>query len=100
MNGQRKVRLGDNVFTKSPQLVCSDCVSLTGDVERLFNKNGTRYATVKGYVAKMGGGYESRFTIPYSYLGIRIGTPISKISTRPGASGYAQWCRISRSWGY
>lgn len=29
-----------------------------------------------------------------------IGTPISQVSGRPGHDGYAEWCRISRSWGY
>lgn len=29
-----------------------------------------------------------------------LGTPISQLSTRPGEPGYAEWCRISRSWGY
>ena len=27
-----------------------------------------------------------------------LGTPISQISTQPGTKGYAEWCRISRSW--
>ena len=30
----------------------------------------------------------------------RLGTPLSEISTRPGEKGYAEWLRISRSWGY
>jgi hypothetical protein len=29
-----------------------------------------------------------------------LGTPISQLSTRPGEPGYAEWLRISRSWGY
>lgn len=29
-----------------------------------------------------------------------LGTPISQISTKPGTDGYAEWCRIARSWGY
>ena len=29
-----------------------------------------------------------------------LGTPLSQISTQPGTSGYAEWLRISRSWGY
>lgn len=30
----------------------------------------------------------------------QLGTPISKIATQPGHPGYAEWLRISRSWGY
>ena len=29
-----------------------------------------------------------------------LGTPIDRISTQPGSDGYAEWVRISRSWGY
>lgn len=28
-----------------------------------------------------------------------LGTPISQISTVPGTPGYAEWIRISESWG-
>ena len=30
----------------------------------------------------------------------KLGTPISQLSGRPGEPGYAEFCRISRSWGY
>lgn len=29
-----------------------------------------------------------------------IGTPISEISGRPGHPGYAEFCRIAKSWGH
>lgn len=29
-----------------------------------------------------------------------IGTPISELSGRPGQSGYAEFCRIAKSWGF
>ncbi len=29
-----------------------------------------------------------------------LGTPISKLSGRPGEPGYEEFCRIARSWGY
>lgn len=28
-----------------------------------------------------------------------LGTPLSEISTQPGTPGYAEWLRISKSWG-
>lgn len=31
---------------------------------------------------------------------VSLGTPISQLSTRPGDSGYSEWLRISKSWGY
>jgi len=30
----------------------------------------------------------------------RLGTPLSKLSGRPGHKGYAEFVRIARSWGY
>lgn len=30
----------------------------------------------------------------------KLGTPISELSGRPGEPGYAEFCRIARSWGY
>jgi hypothetical protein len=29
-----------------------------------------------------------------------LGTPISKLSGRPGHEGFAEFCRIAKSWGY
>ena len=29
-----------------------------------------------------------------------FGTPLSKLSGRPGEPGYEEFCRIARSWGY
>ena len=29
-----------------------------------------------------------------------LGTPLSEVSGRPGHPGYAEWCRISKSWGH
>ena len=29
-----------------------------------------------------------------------LGTPLSEIATQPGQKGYAEWLRISKSWGY
>lgn len=29
-----------------------------------------------------------------------IGTPLSELSGRPGQPGYAEFCRIAKSWGY
>jgi hypothetical protein len=30
----------------------------------------------------------------------QFGTPISQLSGRPGQPGYAEFCRLARSWGY
>jgi hypothetical protein len=97
---RRKVVRGRNVYVDSPQKLVPDCVSITGDVLKVTNKPSGKWAVVRGYVAKMGGGQDVELAIRYELLGVRIGTPISQISTQPGKAGYAEWCRISRSWGY
>lgn len=30
----------------------------------------------------------------------QLGTPISQLSGRPGEPGFAEFCRIAKSWGY
>lgn len=30
----------------------------------------------------------------------KLGTPLSQLSGQPGSPGYAEFCRIARSWGY
>ena len=30
----------------------------------------------------------------------RLGTPISRLSGRPGELGFAEFCRMARSWGH
>lgn len=40
------------------------------------------------------------FIDPDRKPGDPIGTPLSEISTQPGTSGYAEWVRISKSWGH
>ena len=37
---------------------------------------------------------------PIPREGKRLGTPISQLSGRPGEAGFAEFCRIAKSWGY
>lgn len=95
----RKIRIGDDVFVRNPQRFLPDFTCITGIVIAL-RKRG-QYASIEGSTGKMGGGgYNLQATFKVEDLGVRIGTPISRISTQPNQSGYAEWLRISRSWGY
>lgn len=96
----RKVLKGSNVYVRNPQRFVPDCVSITGNVTHILQRKGVKWAIVDGYVAKMGDGHPIEVAFVTEELGIRIGTPISQISTQPGTPGYAEWCRISRSWGH
>lgn len=46
--------------------------------------------------------YGSEDDVPISFIdpGRPLGTPISKLSGRPGEPGYAEFCRIAKSWGH
>ncbi len=95
-----KVVKGISVYVPNPQRYIEDCVSITGEVLRIVKRDTRRWATIYGYVAKMGGGYPISVTLPYEDLGVRLGTPISQLSGRPGHPGFERFCAIGRSWGY
>jgi len=88
--------IGDNVYVKGPQSFVADCMSITGDVVAVHGQ----WATIDAYVAKIGSGYSMPITVHSNLIGLRLGTPISEISTQPGTPGYSEWLRISSSWGY
>lgn len=90
------IAVGMNVYVKQPQSFIPDCTCIVGDV--IAVERG--FAIVSGSVGRMGGGYPIEVAIKTEFLGERFGTPLSKISTRPGTAGYGEWLRISRSWGY
>jgi hypothetical protein len=98
----RKLRKGDDVYVKDPQSFSSDKITcIVGYV--LETHKGGRWLTIEGSRGRMpadGGPYDATVTVLAECCGIRGGTRISKISTQPGTAGYAEWCRISRSWGY
>lgn len=97
---KNKISAGSSVYAKSPQSLIPDCVSITGDVVSVRRRRGIWWATLDGYVAKVGGCYRINITIRSECLGHRIGTPISQLSGRPGCPGYAEFARIANSWGY
>jgi hypothetical protein len=45
-------------------------------------------------------GDEVSIAAPPREPGERVGTPISELSGRPGHPGFAEFCRIAKSWGY
>jgi hypothetical protein len=94
------VEVGDNVYVRDPQKFVVDCCSIIGDITGIFQTPAGKYGVVKAYVAKIGSGYPALLSFPVNILALRIGTPISKISTQLGTPGYSEWCRISESWGY
>ena len=95
-----RISKGSNVYIRSPQSVVADCVSITGDVVSIVKRPTSTWAVVSGYVAKMGSGHPIEAAFRLEDLGVRIGTPISQLSGRPGHPGYDRFKTIAASWGY
>ena len=92
--------VGDDVFFREPRKVVEDCTSITGVVSSVAGGELTVEATV---VLPVDGKYvfEKRtFTARPSEVGRRPGTSISRLSGRPGHSGFEEFCRIAASYGY
>ncbi len=97
---ERRIRKGDDVYVKNPQRFTPGCTCIVGYVLEVHDRKGQRWLTIEGDTGRMGGGYTAPVTILDEECGIRGGTRISKSSTQPGTPGYAEWLRISRSWGH
>ena len=95
-----KYEIGDDLFVRSPQRFIRNCTCIVGEVVKVTPLDPPIY-TIKAYVGEVGVQHEPRLMgFREQDLGIRSGTPISKVSGRPGTPGYAEWKRISSSWGY
>lgn len=99
---RRRLRKGDDVYVKDPQSFSSDKITCIVGYVLATHKAG-KWLTIeggRGRPPENGGSYEAPVTVLAECCGLRLGTRISKISTQPGTPGYAEWVRISRSWGY
>ncbi|AWN35682.1 hypothetical protein [Methylobacterium radiodurans] len=96
-----RIEVGVDVYVREPQRFESGCISITGTVTAIDGEA----CTVAAYVARPwvpGIGSLSELktvTVPLAEVGRQIGTPVSALSGRPGAAGYAEFTRIARSWG-
>lgn len=93
--------VGDDVYVREPQRFVPDCTCIVGPVTgRRETSDGTLYL-LRGSVGRMGGGApDVELELCAADIGHRIGTPISRLSGRPGHPGYDEFVRIARSWGY
>jgi len=95
------LEIGDNVYLKDPGKTVPGYTCFVGEIVEVIERPNQRYCLVDGCTGKMGGGgYEAPVCFPEDMLGLRYGTPVSKISVYPGTAGYGEWLRISQSWGY
>jgi hypothetical protein len=96
------LRVGDEVYVREPQRFEPGCISITGPITAIKGERATLAAYVcRPWVQGVGSGSgEKVVTVPLREVGRRIGTPISRLSGRPGTDGYVAFARIARSWGY
>ncbi len=93
--------VGDSVYVMSSETVVPGYTCFVGEITEEIQVRGETFFLVDGETGRMGGGgYKAAAAFPASTLGLRLGTPISRISTTPGTPGYEEWLRISASWGY
>jgi hypothetical protein len=98
-------QIGDDVYVREPTRFIDGIVNITGHV-RSFEQteDGGWTYTIAAFVGRMGG-YENPpdgqpMQFAESDLGIRLGTPLSQLSGRPGHHGYDRFCAIAASWGF
>jgi hypothetical protein len=100
MQDSSMFEIGDDLYVRSPQRFIKTCTCIVGEVVRISKTMPPIY-TIRAYVGEVGVRHEPKLMgFKAVDLGRRLGTPISKISGRPGAPGYSEWLRISGSWGH
>ena len=102
MGEDRKFAIGDDLFVRDPSRFEPDAVSITGRVVSLHTsrKDGSPTYSIEAYVAKVGGGFPQPSIFREQDLGLRLGTPFSQLSGRPGHDGFDTFRSIAASWGY
>lgn len=92
--------VGDDVFFREPRKVVEGCTSITGVVTFVTDGKLSVDATV---VTIRNGEYAfEKYTLSAlpREVGHRLGASISRLSGRPGHSGFEEFCRIATSYGY
>ncbi len=98
-----KYAVGDDLFVRDPSSFIKGATCIVGRVQAVSRFGGSWSYTIFAFVGRMGaktepGGHPRQFL--ERDLGLRLGTPISQISGRPGHDGYGEFKRIAASWGY
>lgn len=91
--------IGDDIYVIEPQRYIPECTCIVGPIRSIEGDDCVIAASV-GRLPENGGCTEQELQIPVKSIAPRIGTPLSKISGRPGQPGYGEFVRIAKSWGY
>lgn len=99
-----KFQVGDDLFVRDPARFIEGVTCITGEVQSVSQGSAGWAYTLAAHIGKVGGwtnppeGQALRFS--EADLGLRLGTPISQLSGRPGHRGYDQFKEIAASWGH
>ncbi len=102
-----RFKVGDEVCTHSSWRYIPGSHSIIGHVREIrWTAEGFRYR----FTANVGGPWSPVGPFPCSGIEVDVlecdlhhrvgGTPLSQLSGRPGHPGYAEFCRIAKSWGH
>ena len=95
--------IGDDVYVRDPERFIPNCRCIVGPVSAVIEEAGGRKYRLNAEICRLpefGGCYDAEMEFEGRDLGIRLGTPISQLSGRPGHPGYDRFVEIARSWGY
>lgn len=97
-----KFQIGDDLYVRDPERFERDAVSITGRVTAIGqSRHGPDPVYhLDAYVAKKGGGFPQPSLFAEKDVALRLGTPLSELSGRPGHPGYDRFKSIAASWGY
>lgn len=95
-----KYVVGQDVFVCRPQAFVADAASITGIIQAVERGRDRWIYRIRAYVAKFGGGYWIDLAYGEGDIGLRLGTPLSQLSGRPGFPGYERFKAIASSYGY
>lgn len=109
--GRRKLKfpwidIGCSVFVHNPAKFIPGAECIIGDVLSCEWHDGAEWYTLANVYSRpdLPDAEDSPrlpvMTFAYRDIAVRGGTPISKLSGRPGHPGYGEFVRIANSWGY
>lgn len=98
-----KFAVGDDLYVREPATFIKGATCIIGKVQGVSRFGDTWAYTIASTVGRVGrseAAPDVARTFLEKDLGLRLGTPISQLSGRPGHDGYGEFKRIAASWGY
>lgn len=100
MTPEPRYVIGQDVYVRDPGRFVPGAVSITGYIQHVSQGRNRWIYRLRAYVAFYGRGEWIDVAYGQEQIGLRIGTPLSQLSGRPGHQGYDEFKRIASSYGY